>query len=41
MATNEEEMMKAFWEWKPYLNRIGLEANRLQLMLDTVRMKTA
>lgn len=38
LAKDEEEFRKAFWEWKKYLNRIGLNADRLQLMYDTVRM---
>lgn len=39
LAKNEDEFMKAFWEWKPYLKQIGLDAERMQLMIDSVRMK--
>ena len=38
MPENEEEFTKAFWEWRPYLKQIGLDAERLKLMLDSVRM---
>ena len=39
LAKNEDEFMKAFWEWRPYLQQIGLDAERMKLMLDSVRMK--
>ena len=38
LAKSEEEFTKAFWEWRPYLQHIGLNAKRLELMLDAVRM---
>jgi tetratricopeptide (TPR) repeat protein len=38
LAKNEEEFTEAFWEWRPYLKQIGLDAERLKLMLDSVRM---
>ena len=37
LAKDEEEFRKAFWEWKNYLERIGLDAGKLQLLFDTVR----
>ena len=38
LAKNEDEFTKAFWEWRPYLQQIGLDTERLKLMLDSVRM---
>ena len=38
LAKDEEEFRNAFWEWKKYLNRIGLSEDKLQLLFDTVRM---
>lgn len=38
LAKDEDEFRKAFWEWKKYVDRIGLNADKLQLMFDTVRM---
>ena len=39
LAKDEDEFTRAFWEWRPYLGKIGLDASRMQLMFDSVRMK--
>jgi len=38
LAKDEAEFLTAFWEWRPYLQQIGLDNERLKLMLDAVRM---
>ena len=39
LAKDEEEFIKVFWEWRPYMQQIGLDAERLKLILDSVRLK--
>lgn len=36
-AENDEQFIKTFWAWRSYMDKIGIDAKKLQVMFDAVR----